>query len=198
MRSRLLALAAPLLLTAAAPAPEPVPGPDSEGTFQSWRAGATAVTYDPAMVPAGARARVAVDHTTTGVRVTLLVTGLRPGHAYGAHLHTGRCGSAPADAGPHYQHRRDPAAAPGRPSVDPAFANARNEIWLDLITDVNGVGRAVTAQDWAFDASRPPWSLVLHAEHTHTVPGQAGTAGARLACLTRDSETGYQGGPGRG
>ncbi|HWS38324.1 MAG TPA: superoxide dismutase [Actinoplanes sp.] len=194
MRVRLLALVAPLLLTAAAPAP----AADFEGTFQPWRSGSTAVTYDQAKVPAGARARVVLEHTPAGVRVILLATGLQPGHPYGAHLHTGRCGANPADAGPHYQHRPDPAAAPGKPSVDPAYANPRNEIWLDFVPDRNGVGRATTAQEWAFDEARPPWSLVLHAEHTHTGAGVAGTAGARLACLTKDPASGYHGGPARG
>ncbi|GAA1629411.1 hypothetical protein GCM10009828_066870 [Actinoplanes couchii] len=175
-----------------------VPAPVAEGTFQPWRDGSAAVTYDQAVVPAGARARLAVEQTPAAVRVTLLATGLRPGHPYGAHLHTGRCGADPADAGPHYQHRPDPAAGPGKPSVDPAYANPRNEIWLDFITDRNGVGRATTAQSWAFDESRPPLSLVLHAEHTHTAPGEAGTAGARLACLTRDAAPGYRHDGGRG
>lgn len=196
MMMRLLTLAAPLLLTAAAPAPDPAPG--TAGTFQAWRDGATAITYDTAAVPAGARAKVTIDRTTTGVRVKLLATGLRPGRVYGAHLHTNRCGRNPADAGPHYQHRLDPAAGPGKPSVDPAYANPRNEIWLDLTANRNGVGRAVSSQTWTFDESRPPWSLVLHAEHTHTGPGEAGQAGARLACLTRDTLSAYRDRPGRG
>ncbi|GAA4962852.1 hypothetical protein [Actinoplanes utahensis] len=188
MNVRLLALAAPLLLTGAAPAPGPAP--DTAGAFLS---------YDRAVVPAGARARLTVHDTETGVRVNLLATGLKPRHAYGAHLHTSRCGKDPADAGPHYQHSVDPAAAPGQPSVDPAFANPRNEIWLDFTTDAFGTGKAVSVQEWPFDESRPPWSLVLHAEHTHTAPGQAGTAGPRLACLTRDGiRATYQNRPGRG
>lgn len=194
MRVRLFVIAAPLLLTAATPPPPA----DYQGTFQPWRSGSTAVTYDKAMVPAGARARVVVEDTPAGVRVALLATGLRPGHPYGAHLHTGRCGANPADAGPHYQHRPDPMAAPGKPSTDPAYANSRNEIWLDFVADRHGVGRAATAQEWTFDATRPPWSLVVHAEHTHTTAGEAGTAGPRLACLTKDPAAGYRNGPARG
>lgn len=30
---------------------------------------------------------------------------------------------------------------------------------------------------------RRDWSVVIHAEHTHTGPSDSGTAGARLACL---------------
>lgn len=190
MKTRLLALAVPLLLTGAAPAPaaQAKPAQTSEGTFKTWRDGAKAVTYDTAAVPAGARARVTVVKTEDGVRVSLLATGLKPGRAYGAHLHTSECGKDPAAAGPHYQQRLDPAAGPGRPSVDPAYANPANEVWLDFVANANGVGRARASQAWNFHESRPPWSLVLHAEHTHTAKGEAGTAGARLACLTRDAE----------
>ncbi|MDI6105775.1 superoxide dismutase [Actinoplanes sp. NEAU-A12] len=189
MKTRLLAIVAPLMLTAAAPAPAASPGADSEGTFKTWRTGARAVTYDTAAVPAGARARVMITKTDDGVRVSLLATGLKPDRAYGAHLHTSPCGKDPAAAGPHYQHRLDPAAGPGKPSVDPAYANPDNEVWLDFVTNTHGVGRVRARQDWNLDESRQPWSLVLHAEHTHTTPGVAGTAGARLACLTRDTVT---------
>lgn len=175
MNPLMLAMAAPLLLT---------PPPVTEGTFKTWRDEARAVTYDTAVVPAGARATVTIIQNHAGVRVSLLATGLRPGRPYGAHLHTSPCQKDPAAAGPHYQSRPDPAAGPGKPSTDPAYANPRNEVWLDFIADRNGVGRAVSAQDWTFAAGRPPRSLVLHAEHTHTMPGAAGTAGARLACLT--------------
>ncbi|WP_246635327.1 superoxide dismutase family protein [Actinoplanes hulinensis] len=193
MNGRLLILTAPLALSLL-PAPAAnaaMPRHEFEGTFKRWRAGATAITYQPELVPQGARATVTAEKTGAGVRVELLATGLIPGRAYGAHVHTSPCGKDPAAAGPHYQHRLDPAAGPGRPSVDPAYANPRNEVWLDLTADRNGVGRSVSAQDWMFDLKRAPWSLVLHAEHTHTGPGEAGTAGARLACLTRDALTPY-------
>jgi Cu-Zn family superoxide dismutase len=73
--------------------------------------------------------------------------------------------------------------------VDPAYANRDNEVWLDFVANRNGVGRVQVQQNWNFDESRSPWSLVLHAEHTHTSAGEAGSAGARLACLTRDAVT---------
>jgi Cu-Zn family superoxide dismutase len=188
MKTRLLALTVPLLLTGATPVSAAEPAQTSEGTFKTWRDGAKAVTYDITAVPAGARARVTVVKNKDGVRVSLLTTGLKPGRAYGAHLHDSPCGKDPAAAGPHYQHRLDPAAGPGKPSVDPAYANPANEVWLDFVADRNGVARAHTTQSWSFHATRAPRSLVLHAEHTHTEPGAAGTAGARLACLTRDAE----------
>src|SRR3569833_1438965 len=37
----------------------------ASGTFRPYRPGSTAVTYDPAVVPPGARARVAITRTTT-------------------------------------------------------------------------------------------------------------------------------------
>jgi Cu-Zn family superoxide dismutase len=173
------------------------PGPVSSGTFREWREGATAVTYDTAAVPAGATAEVAVTEADGGTRVDVKLTGLVPGRSYGAHLHNNPCTADPAEAGPHYQNRVDPAAGPGKPSVDPAYANPGNEIWLDFTADDKGAGAAASVQGWKFSADRPPWSFVLHAERTHTGHGEAGTAGARLACLTRKPVPAYAGQPGR-
>ena len=50
------------------------------------------------------------------------------------------CGPTGDAAGPHFQNQVDPAAAPGKPSTDPAYANPQNEIWLDLRTDGDGDG----------------------------------------------------------
>jgi Cu-Zn family superoxide dismutase len=69
--------------------------------------------------------------------------------------------------------------------VDPRYANPRNEIWLDLTTDGNGYARSSASVDWRL-GDRAVGSVVLHAEHTHTGPGHAGTAGPRLACVTVD------------
>lgn len=69
-----------------------------------------------------------------------------------------------------------------KPSVDPVYANPRNEIWLDFSTDRLGTGFARSTVDWTFGARRAH-SVVVHETHTHTNPGHAGTAGARLACL---------------
>ncbi|WP_433829609.1 superoxide dismutase family protein [Actinoplanes sp. CA-015351] len=179
-------------------APGLEPGPVSSGTFRQWREGATAVTYDAVAVPVGATAEVSVSAKKGGVVVKATVSGLVPGRKYGAHLHNNPCTADPAEAGPHYQHRVDPAAGPGKPSVDPAYANPANEVWLDLTTDSEGAAVATSVQQWRFDAARPPWSFVLHAEGTHTGHGEAGTAGARLACLTRDPVPAYVNQPGRG
>ncbi|MEU4691352.1 superoxide dismutase family protein [Actinoplanes sp. NPDC023714] len=174
-----------------------VPGAVTAGTFREWREGATAVTYDTAAVPAGATAEVAVAEAAGGVTVTVELRGLVPGRAYGAHLHNNPCTADPAAAGPHYQNRVDPAAGPGKPSVDPAYANPENEVWLDFTADAAGRGSARSVQGWRFSTERPPWSFVLHAENTHTGHGEAGTAGARLACLTRKPVPAYVNQPGR-
>ena len=155
------------------------PDGTTTGTFVPYTPGAAAVTYDPAVVPPGATARVGVAPAADGVTVRLTATGLVPRRAYGAHLHTRPCAAAPDAAGPHYQHRRDPKT----PSVDPAYANPRNEVWLDFTADVGGAA-GVTAAHPAFDGGTPPRSMVLHATLTRTAAGEAGTAGPRVACLT--------------
>lgn len=137
-------------------------------------------TYNPERAPVGAKARVyAWPMAGGGTMVVLRTTGLLAGRPYGAHAHTKACGPNAADSGPHYQHAQDPVS----PSTDPAFANPRNEIWLDFTTNQRGAGLAITRVDWQF-TERHANSVVVHAEHTHTAPGHAGTAGARLACVT--------------
>ncbi|OEV19853.1 superoxide dismutase, partial [Streptomyces nanshensis] len=78
-----------------------------------------AITYDLARIPAGAGITVARRATRHGTTVWLRVRGLLPDRTYGAHVHTRPCGGRPGDAGPHYQHRRDPR----QPSTDPRHAN---------------------------------------------------------------------------
>jgi len=173
-------------LLAAAPAPS-APGAVAGRTadsvrreFVTYRAGAAAVTYDTAVVPAGATAQVRTTSTPAGVTVSLAVTGMIAHRAYGAHLHTMACTELPDAAGPHYQHNADPA----KPSVDPEYANPRNEVWLDFTADAHGAARVSSAEKWAFDEAHPPRSLILHAQLTRTKAGVAGTAGPRVACLT--------------
>ena len=90
------------------------------------------LTVYSAAVPAGATAQVkAVANSAGDTIVTLHVRGLEPRTAYGAHAHVNACGLDGAAAGPHFQNVVDPAS----PSVDPAYANPVNEIWLDLTTN---------------------------------------------------------------
>lgn len=154
----------------------------ASGTFVPYTPGATAVTYDAKLVPVGATATVTVTREPDSTHVRLTVARLRPNRGYGAHLHTDPCGSSGAAAGPHHQHQHDPAASASRPSVDPSYANPRNEVWLDFTTDGSGGASAAARQPWTFDSL--PRSLIIHATTTRTGPGEAGTAGARAACLT--------------
>ncbi|QLE70270.1 superoxide dismutase family protein [Streptomyces rectiverticillatus] len=137
-----------------------------------------AITYDMQKVPADARAVVDKFEGPGGTHVTFRVSGLLPNREYGAHVHTKPCGTKPDDSGPHYQHRKDPH----QPSTDPAYANPRNEVWLDFTTDKHGNARAHSDVRWKFRDGEAR-SLVVHNEHTHTGPGEAGTAGARLGCV---------------
>ena len=138
-----------------------------------------AYTYDQSAAPAGAELTVVTTATDGGTKVELTVDGLAPNRAYGAHAHVNPCGETGDAAGPHFQHVQDPVS----PSVDPAFANPKNEIWLDLRTDADGAGSATTEVPFDF-TDRAPASVVLHEMRTATAAGKAGTAGGRLACLT--------------
>jgi Cu-Zn family superoxide dismutase len=139
----------------------------------------TAVTYRPELVPAGARVTVLGLPMADSTTVVLSVRGLVPGRHYGAHVHTKPCGPAPTDSGPHYQDQVDPV----QPSTDPAYANPYNEIWLDFATGEQGAAFTSSTVDWTFGERRGA-SVVIHETHTHTAPGTAGTAGARLACVS--------------
>jgi Cu-Zn family superoxide dismutase len=103
---------------------------------------------------------------TTTVR--LMVNGLPPGRTFGAHVHTGTCGSDPAASGGHYQH-------PGA-----SGSLAQREVWLDVTSDDEGRGVATTTVPWSFTAGTAG-SVVIHALPTNP---STGAAGARLACTS--------------
>jgi Cu-Zn family superoxide dismutase len=177
------AAAAPAATTAA-----PTTGAEgrtgAEGLLAPPGRATTAVTYNPALAPEGATVNVDVTAHGASTEVRLDVDGLLPNRGYAAHAHVNSCGPTGDAAGPHFQNRVDPAAAPGKPSTDPAFANPQNEIWLDLRTDGAGDGGSRVEVPFTF-TDRAPASVVIHeAETTSTAPGQAGSAGARLACIT--------------
>ncbi|MEV0262782.1 superoxide dismutase family protein [Streptomyces sp. NPDC050617] len=139
----------------------------------------TAVTYDPVSVPEAARVVVTERrHEGGGTTVALRLEGVQANRTFGAHAHSKPCGAKPEDSGPHYQDVRDPK----QPSTDPAYANPRNEVWLDLTTDEDGDGRSRAAQSWHFRYGEAR-SVVVHEHKTSTEPGHAGMAGARLACV---------------
>ncbi|MCU1687416.1 MAG: superoxide dismutase [Amycolatopsis sp.] len=163
---------------AASPAAHPVVI-EASGAFSPYTPGAEAITYNPALVPVGGYGSVlAMSGAFVGTTTVLSVHGLLPSRMYGAHAHAKSCGPTGDAAGPHFQHSPDPVI----PSVDPAYANPRNEIWLDFTTDPFGNGFAVSTVGWSL-GDRHPNSVVIHEMHTATTSGHAGTAGARLACL---------------
>ncbi|MEV1292760.1 superoxide dismutase [Pseudonocardia sp. NPDC049635] len=142
-----------------------------------------AYTYDTELAPVGATMEVTSVESEGSTTTTLRVTGLQPNRTYGSHAHTRACTPEDgADAGPHYQFSEDPVT----PSVDPAYANPQNEIWLDLTTDETGAGESTSTVPWTFPDDRRAESVVLHEEPTATHAGHAGTAGGRPACVTVD------------
>lgn len=143
----------------------------------------TAVTYNPAAAPIGAALTARMTPSANSTVAELMVSGLLPNRGYAVHAHTKACGATGDAAGPHYQNRIDPAATPQAPSTNPKYANPSNEIWLDVRTDAAGSGTSQTTVPFTF-TDRAPESIVVHeAMATATDPGQAGQAGARLACL---------------
>jgi superoxide dismutase, Cu-Zn family len=187
--------AAPAASPAPAPAATPAAAPttdagggggdrEAEGVLAPPDRAANAFTYNPALAPEGAELSVDVRGEGTTTAVELQVAGLLPDRGYAAHAHVNPCGATGDAAGPHFQNNVDPAAAPGKPSVDPAYANPQNEIWLDLRTDGEGDGEATAEVPFTF-GDRAPASVVIHeAQVTATEAGKAGSAGTRLACIT--------------
>ncbi|MEU1789065.1 superoxide dismutase family protein [Streptomyces sparsogenes] len=113
-----------------------------------------------------------------GTFVGVWVRGVKAHHTFGVHVHTKPCGTMPDDSGPHYQNTKDPK----QPSVNPKYANPRNEVWLDLTTNGQGEGYAKTHVDWRFRDSEAR-SVVIHEHATATGKGHAGMAGTRVACV---------------
>ncbi len=163
-----------------------------EGTLTTPAPGLVAYTYNTALAPAGARIMATMTPSGESTIGELTVSGLVPNRGYAAHAHTTACNVNPDSAGPHYQNQLDPAATLQAPSTNPEFANPNNEIWLDFRTDASGSGTSRTTVPFVF-TGRGPRSVVVHeAQQTATGPGQAGEAGARIACLTL-SAVGRQG-----
>lgn len=143
----------------------------AKGRFAPSKTLSPALTYDRQLVPPGARIEVTQRHERSGTRVALRVRGLKPGHAYGVHVHQKPCGTDPAAAGGHYQHRPDPV----QPSKNPAYVNPANEVWLDFTARPDGSGKAAAVHSWGFRPGGAS-SVVLHREQ--------GGAGDRVACFT--------------
>jgi Cu-Zn family superoxide dismutase len=93
------------------------------------------------------------------------------GRTFGAHVHRGACGGAPADSLGHYQN---PAAPAGTLLRD-------KEIWLDF-TVKDEEGRSKAKVGWVIQPGDAR-SVVIHAQPTNPDTGAAGT---RLACFNVD------------
>ena len=152
----------------------------SPAVADSRRSDGPLIRYGTA-IPEGATADVHSVATSDGKTIVALhVRGFAPNTEYGAHAHVNACSTTnPLAAGPHFQNVVDPV----KPSVDPAYANPDNEIWLDLTTNPAGDGHAKAVVDWQFAPERRAKSVIIHVEHTHTGPNDSGVAGARLACI---------------
>ncbi|UQW99393.1 superoxide dismutase family protein [Streptomyces sp. RerS4] len=137
-----------------------------------------AVTFDPEAVPVGGEVTVTERVGRDVTRVELRLDGVEANRTFGAHVHQKPCGSEPNASGPHYQNTADPK----QPSTDPKYANPHNEVWLDITTDRDGRGTSASTTSWQFRDGGAR-SVVIHDHATHTAPGEAGTAGARLACV---------------
>jgi Cu-Zn family superoxide dismutase len=70
----------------------------------------------------------------------------------------------------------------GSSATDPMYANPMNEIWLDFKTDPLGNGSANRTVDFAIMKENAK-AVVIHDQATKTGAGEAGTAGAKLACV---------------
>lgn len=123
-------------------------------------------THDPAYAGITTQVHAWTREETTTVR--LMVNGLPPGRTFGAHVHTGTCGSDPTTSGGHYQH----AGASG--------SLAQREVWLDVTSDPQGRGVSTTRVPWSFTPGTAG-SVVIHALPTNPATG---VAGARLACTS--------------
>lgn len=154
-----------------------------QGALTEPNPDSNAVTFNPALAPAGARLAVDMIPAGASTDVELTVNGLQPNRGYAVHAHTNACSSADA-VGPHYQNRIDPAATLQQPSRDPEYANPNNEVWMDVRTDAAGSGITRVTVPFVF-TDRGPGSIVVHeAEQTSTGPAEAGESGAPVACLT--------------
>lgn len=167
------------------PAPAHTVSLFGSGTLTTPSPTSKAISYNPQLAPVGAAVTAVLTPSSDGTTTAeLTVSGLLPNRGYAAHVHTKECGATGEAAGPHYQNQMDPAATPQAPSTNPEYANPRNEIWLDVHTDAAGAGTSRTTVPFVF-TNRVPGSIVIHeAMQTSTGPGQAGQAGARIACLT--------------
>jgi Cu-Zn family superoxide dismutase len=155
-----LAAATTLTLSSAGPAAAS-PTVKAEGRFAI---AGPAYTYNLAVVPEGATARLrVVEIGGERTLAVLIVRGLPANDTYAVHAHTGPCSADPMSSEGHYQHQV------GGP------VDAVNELWLGFTSNAAGVGVAHAVVDWEFRDDDSSESITFH----HGGP-------ARVACLPAD------------
>jgi Cu-Zn family superoxide dismutase len=108
------------------------------------------------------------------LRIELNVAGFPATRPFGSHLHKLACDDD-LKAGGHYQNMPVPM---GGSTMDPVYANNKNEAWLDFTTDAAGNGQTILTVDWI------PRSGEAKAIIFHDMPsGIGGASGPKLACL---------------
>ena len=129
----------------------PVFAADSAAT--TTKATGPTYTYGTDNPFADARVEIHGVQTSTGMTITLDVSGIDPsvaGTTFPAHVHVGACTSNPADAGGHYKND---------PSISTAVES--NEVWLDFTVTPGGTAHARADRPWVF--TRSAQSVVFHA-----------------------------------
>jgi len=146
---------------------------------------ANAVSYNPALAPVGAHMTATVTPSGDSTVADLTVSGLAPNRGFSVVAHVNTCGGVPGGEGPRFQKQIDPAASPTKPSTNPEYANANNEIWLDVHTDSTGAATSHTTVPFVL-TDRGPRSIVVHDEpQTTATTGQGlGQTSDRVACLS--------------
>lgn len=155
------------------------------GTLTSPNPASKAITYNPDLAPIGAAMTATLIPTSEGsTRADLTILGFPPNRSYLVDAHTKPCGITAAAAGPLFQDQAGTATTSQQPSSDARQAKPATGIWLAVRTDSVGTGTSHTTVPFAL-TDQVPRSVVLRTgTQTATGPDQAGTTGARIACLT--------------
>ncbi|MDE3030343.1 MAG: hypothetical protein KGI65_01845 [Acidobacteriota bacterium] len=140
--------------------------PTALGRHPSVRA---AVSFDPALVPLGARVEVVEAlNKWGGMSVTLRTWGLKGATHYDAQVHVGRCSADPASSGARYEN------------VPVKVGYQNDEVWLNFTTSRAGTGAVTTVEYWGVGANQHAASIALQAPGSTRNIGCVGFAFARL------------------
>ena len=156
----------------------------TEGVLATPAQGGPAMTYAPATAPEGAQVALEVVPGDGSTTATFRVTGMLPDRGYAVHAHVRRAGR-PATTPARTSRTASTRPRPRRPRrPTPPTPTRRTRSGWTCAPTATAPGRRRATVPFAFP-DRAPASVVVHEkEMTATAPGQAGTAGGRLACLT--------------